>query len=74
MSLTYIDVHRRGFLTSLFALSEKYEYLMSFVDEIWGFWPDFTELISILNLLPPDIKYAYSILFSMHFLWYWQKN
>ena len=47
---------------------------MSFVDEIWGFWPDFTELISILNLLPPDIKYAYSILFSMHFLWYWQNN
>ena len=47
---------------------------MSFVDEIWGFWPDFTELISTLNLLPPDIKYAYSILFSMRFLWYWQKN
>ena len=46
---------------------------MSFVDEIWGFWPDFTELISILNLLPPDIKYAYSILFSMHFLWYWRR-
>ena len=37
------------------------------------FWPDFTELIFTLNLLPPDIKYAYSILFSMHFLWYWRR-
>ena len=34
------------------------------------FWPDLTELIFTLNLSPPGIKYAYSILFSMHFLWY----
>ena len=37
------------------------------------FWPDLTELIFTLNLSPPDIKYAYSILFSMHFLWFWRR-
>ena len=36
------------------------------------FWSDFTKPILTLNLLPPDIKYAYSMVFSMHLLWYWR--
>ena len=36
------------------------------------FWSDFTKLIFTLNLLPPDIKYAYSMVFSMYLLWYWR--